>query len=260
MNFIFVKYNSCHHHSKKFEMVPNPDDPMDPVPYIPPGQKPPDRSPANRECSASPRARASRPSRRRDPHGWTYNHMLGILQHASGCSTCEAYVTHFMESHLNEDTSFIDAVHRRDSEVVLFTIYRDTVLDKEHTQEDAAHYRISLDKFEAEVDDLRQHIFELEDELKSAKKTLEKAHGPSYSEVVQKSATKARAPLVPKPLIPSTTKSTSSTLLRITDSGKGKGKARQSPEPYVEDVAMGAPPTFNVGASFEWHAFLQHDR
>ena len=51
-----------------------------------------------------------------------------------------------------------------------------------------------MDKFEAEVDDLRQHVFKLEDELKSAKKALEKAHGPSYSEVVQKSATKARAP------------------------------------------------------------------
>src|SRR6202040_2208266 len=207
-----------------------------------------------------PWACTNRPSRRSDPHGGTYNHMLGILQHAFGCPTCGAYVTHFMESHLNEDTSFIDAVHRQDSEVVSFTIYCDTVSDKECTQEDTAHYQISLNKFEAEVDDLRQHVFELKDELKSAKKALEKAHGPSYSEVVQKSATKARAALVPKPLIPSTMKSASSTLLRITDSGKGKGKARQSPEPYVEDVAMGAPPTFNVGASFEWHAFLQHDR
>src|ERR1700719_4866043 len=105
-------------------------------------------------------------------------------------------------SHLNEDTSFIDAVHRQDSEVVSFTIYHDTVADKECAQEDAAHYRISLDKFEAEVDNLRQH----EDELKLAKKALEKAHGPSYSEVMQKSATKVRAPLVPKPLIPSTMK------------------------------------------------------
>src|ERR1700723_260793 len=206
-------------------MVLTPDDPMDPDPNIPPGRKPPDCSAANRERSASPRARANRPSQRRDPHSWTYNHMLGILQHASSCSTCGAYVTHFMESHLNEDTSFIDAVHRRDSEVVSFTIYRDTVSDKERAQEDATHYQISLDKFEAEVDDLRQHVFELKDELKSAKKALEKAHGPSYSEVVQKSATKARAPLVPKPLIPSMTKSTLSTQLRITDSGKGKGKA-----------------------------------
>src|ERR1700720_4620437 len=123
--------------------------------------------------------------------------MLGILQHAFGCPTCGAYVTHFMESHLNEDTSFIDAVHRQDSEVVSFTIYCDTVSDKECTQEDTAYYRISLDKFEAEVDDLRQHIFELKDELKSAKKALEKAHGPSYSEVVQKSTTKARAPRCP---------------------------------------------------------------
>ena len=75
-------------------------------------------------------------------------------------------------------------------------IYRDTVLDKERTQEDTAHYRISSDKFEVEVDDLRQHVFELEDKLKSAKKALEKAHGPSYSEVMQKSTTKARAPPV----------------------------------------------------------------
>src|SRR6202040_2915627 len=167
-----------------------------------------------------PWACTNRPSRRSDPHGGTYNHMLGILQHASGCPTCGAYVPHFMESHLNEDTSFIDAVHRRDSEVVSFTIYCDTVADKERAQEDTAHYQISSDKFEAEVDDLRQHVFEFEDKLKSAKKALKKAHGPSYSEVVQKSATKPRAPLVPKPLIPSTTKSTSSTQLRITDSGK----------------------------------------
>ena len=104
-------------------------------------------------------------------------------------------------------------------------MYCDTVSDKECAQEDTAHYRTSSEKFEAEVDDLRQHVFELEDELKSAKKALEKAHGPSYCEVVQKSATKARAPQVPKPLIPSTTKSASSTQLRITDSGKGKGKA-----------------------------------
>ena len=93
------------------------------------------------------RAHANRPSRRRGPHGWTYNHMLGILQHASDCSTCGAYVTHFMESHLTENTSFIDAVHRRDSEFISFTMYRDTVLDKERDQEDAAHYHASLDKF-----------------------------------------------------------------------------------------------------------------
>src|ERR1700720_3475461 len=163
---------------------------MDLDPNIPPGQKAPDHSPANRECSASPWACASRPSWRRDPHGWTYNHMLGILQHASGCSTCGAYVTHFMESHLNEDTSLIDAVHHRDSKVVLFTIYRDTVSDIEHAQEDAAHYQIFLDRFEAEVDDLRQHVSTVEDKLKSAKKALEKAHRPLYSEFVQKSATK----------------------------------------------------------------------
>src|SRR6202041_3465865 len=82
--FIFIKYNIYYHHSKPFEMVLTPDDPMDPDPNIPPGQKPPDRSPANREHSASPRARASGPSRKRDPHSWTYNHILGILQHASG--------------------------------------------------------------------------------------------------------------------------------------------------------------------------------
>src|SRR6202041_3180152 len=115
----------------------------------------------------------------------------------SGCSTCGAYVTHLMESHLNEDTSFINAVHRRDSEVVLFTIYRDTVVDKGRAQEDAAHYRISSDKFEAEVDDLRQHVFELKDELKSAKKALGKAHGPSYPKVVQKSATRQGPPRCP---------------------------------------------------------------
>src|ERR1700720_628831 len=227
---------------------------MDLDPNIPLGQKPPDHSPANRECSASPWARANRPSRRRDPHSWTYNHMLGILQHASCCSTCGAYVTHFMESHLNEDTSFIDAVHLRDSKVVSFTIYCDTVSDKERAQEDAAHYQISSDKFEAEVNDLRQHVFELKDKLKSAKKALEKAHGPSYSEVVQKSATKARAPPVLKPLIPLTMKSALSTQLRIADSGKGKGKARQSPEPYMEDVTMGTPPKFDVAATYKWHA------
>ena len=111
-----------------------------------------------------------------------------------------------MESHLTENASFIDAVHRRDSKLVSFTTYRDTVSDKECVQEDAAHYQTSSDKFEAEVDDLRQHVFELEDKIKMAKKALEKAHGPSYSEVVQYSAAKARAPPVPKPLIPSTMK------------------------------------------------------
>ena len=94
--------------------------------------------------------------------------MLGILQYASDCTICGAYVTHFMESHLTENASFIDVVHRQDSEFVSFTMYHDTVLDKEHAKEDTAHYRTSLDKFEAEVDDLRQHIFELEDELKMA--------------------------------------------------------------------------------------------
>ena len=59
---------------------------------------------------------------------------------------------------------------------------------------------------------------------------------------------------MPKPLIPTTTKSALSTQLRITDSGKGKGKARQSPEPYVEDVTMGTPPKFDVAAAYEWHA------
>src|ERR1700722_11756887 len=159
------------------------DEPMDLDTNIPLGRKPPDRSPATRERSASPRARANSPSRRRDPHGWTYNHMLGILQHASDCTICGAYVTHFMESHLMENASFIDAVHCQDSKFVSFVMYRDTVSDKERAQEDTAHYRTSSDKFEAEVDDLRQHVFELEDEIKMAKKGLEKAHGPSYSEV-----------------------------------------------------------------------------
>src|SRR6202040_454790 len=87
MNFIFVKYNTNHHnYLKTFEMVNNQDEPMDPVPNIPPGRKPPDRSPTTRECSASPRAHANRPFRRGDPYGWTYNHMLGILQHASVCT------------------------------------------------------------------------------------------------------------------------------------------------------------------------------
>src|ERR1700722_16771186 len=70
----------------------------------------------------------------------------------------------------------------------------DTVLDKERAQENAAHYCASSDKFEAEVSDLRQHVFKLEDEIKMAKKALEKAHGPSYCDVVQKSATKATCP------------------------------------------------------------------
>ena len=100
-----------------------------------------------------------------------------------------------MESHLTENTSFIDAVLCQDSEYVSFTTYCDAVSVKERAQEDAAHYHASLDKFEAEVDDLRQHIFKLEDKIKMAKKALEKAHGPSYSKVVQKSVTKVRAPL-----------------------------------------------------------------
>src|ERR1700722_15223334 len=164
-----------------------------------------------------------------------------------------------MESHLTENASFIDAVHRRDSKLVSFTTYRDTVSDKECVQEDAAHYQTSSDKFEAEVDDLRQHVFELEDKIKMAKKALEKAHGPSYSEVVQYSAAKAGAPLVPKHLIPSTTKPASSTLLRITDSGKGKGKVCPSPEPYIEDVAMCAPSKFDIAAAYEWHALYDDD-
>ena len=98
-------------HSKIFKMANEQDEPMDPDPNIPLGQKPPDRSPATLERSASPWAHANRPSRRRDPHGWTYNHMLGILQHASDCTICGAYVTHFMESHLTENASFIDAVY-----------------------------------------------------------------------------------------------------------------------------------------------------
>src|SRR6202041_1339718 len=102
-------------------------------------------------------------------------------------------------------------------------------------QEDTAHYHTSLDKFEAEVDNLRQHVFKLEDEIKMVKKALEKAHGPLYSEVMQLSATKARASPVPKPLIPSTTKPALLAQLRITDSCKGKGKAHPSPEAYVED-------------------------
>src|ERR1700720_1113097 len=92
-----------------------------------------------------------------------------------------------------------------------------------------------------------------------AKKALEKAHGPSYSEVVQSSSAKARAPPVPKPLIPSMTKSALSTLLRITDSGKGKGKVHPSPEPYIEDVAMGTPSKSDIAAAYEWHALYDDD-
>src|ERR1700722_18030585 len=117
------------------------DEPMDPDPNIPLGRKPPDCSLTTRERSASPQARANRPSRRRDPHTWTYYHMQGILQHASDCTICGAHVTHFMESHLTENASFIDAVHRQNSEFVSFTTYHDTVSDKEWAQEDAAHHR-----------------------------------------------------------------------------------------------------------------------
>ena len=92
-----------------------------------------------------------------------------------------------------------------------------------------------------------------------AKKALEKAHGPSYSDVMQKSVTKARAPLVPKPLIPLMMKPASSAQLRITDSGKGKGKVCPSPEPYVEDVAMGAPSKFDVAAAYKRHALYNDD-
>ena len=47
MDFIFVKYNTNHNnHLKTFEMVNNQDEPMDLDPNIPPGRKPPDRSPA----------------------------------------------------------------------------------------------------------------------------------------------------------------------------------------------------------------------
>ena len=128
-----------------------------------------------------------------------------------------------------ENTSFIDVVHRRDSEFI--SMYCVTVSDKERAQEDTAHYHASSDKFEAEVDDLRQHIFELKDKLKMAKKALEKAHGPSYSEFVQKSMTKGRASLVPKPLILSTTIPALLAQLSITDAGKGNGKVWQLPEP-----------------------------
>src|ERR1700720_4627251 len=76
---------------------------------------------------------------------------------------------------------------------------------------------------------------------------------------MQYSATKARAPLVPKPLIPSTMKPALLTLLRITDSGKDKGKVRPSPEPYMEDVAIGAPPKFDVAATYEWHALYDNN-
>ena len=31
------------------------------------------------------------------------------------------------------------------------------------------------------------------------------------------------------------------------------------PEPYVEDVAMGAPPKFDVAAAYEWHALYDDD-
>src|SRR6202040_4009466 len=41
--------------------------------------------------------------------------------------------------------------------------------------------------------------------------------------------------------------------------GKGKGKACPSPEPYVEDVAMGAPSKFNVAAAYKWHALYDND-
>src|ERR1700720_2501049 len=57
-----------------------------------------------------------------------------------------------------------------------------------------------------------------------------------------------------KPLFPSTMKPALSAQPRITDSGKGKGKAHLSPEPYVDNVAMGAPAKFNVAAAYEWHA------
>ena len=64
---------------------------------------------------------------------------------------------------------------------------------------------------------------------------------------------------MPKPLIPSTTKPASLAQLRITDSGKGKGKVRPSPELYVEDVTMGTPSKFDVAAAYEWHALYKDD-
>src|ERR1700720_1176716 len=54
-------------------------------------------------------------------------------------------------------------------------------------------------------------------------------------------------------------KPASSAQLRITDSGKGKGKAHPSPEPYIEDVTMGAPFKFDVAAAYEWHALYDNN-
>ena len=85
---------------------------------------PPGQSPANRERSASPRARV-RHSRREEPRGWLYNPLMECVAHRSTeCSVCREYSAHLNNAAMDDNQSYIDAVSKKNAYFVPITQWK----------------------------------------------------------------------------------------------------------------------------------------
>ena len=210
---------------------------------------PPGRSPANRKRSASPRAHV-RHSRREEPRGWLYNLPTECVAHCSTeCSVCGEYSAHLNNAAMDDDQSYIDAVSKKNTYFVPITQWKAEIKKSADARED--RYRDRAHKAEAELDDLRIAVHDLE-------KQLEVARGQSFASTTARVANKplthikmcvpteppAGKPAVkpfillstvkerkePAPLVPAAAATTAPS----PDKGKGRAAPTTVGDPYAE--------------------------
>ena len=194
------------------------------------GSMPPGRSPANRERSASPRARHDR-YERREPHlGWGYNSMSDcIVHHGVGCKKCTDYVMHLTMGSMEDDPSYIDAVAKRQNMFVPFEQWRSETLKVDDLEVECDKYRDRCRAAEKEASGLRERVHELEEQLaalqgSSFAATASRAISKPLTQRVQGSGGKGTFPPLPKNVVKTTT-SVSTTSSSTAPTNKGKGRA-----------------------------------
>ncbi len=212
---------------------------------------PPGRSPAQRERSASPRARG-RNSRRDEPRRWMYNPLMECVAHRSTeCRVCGEYSSHLNNAAMDDDQSYIDAVSKKNAYFVPMTVWQAEVKKSADAKDERDRYRDRAHRAEKELDELRIAVHDLE-------KQLEVAQGQSYASTAARVANRPltyaapRAPVEPlagkpvmKPFIllntvkegkatPLPLASTTATVPTPSpDKGKGRGSSTVVNDPYA---------------------------
>jgi hypothetical protein len=133
--------------------------------------------------SVSPRARV-RHSRREEPRGWLYNPLTECVAHRSTeCSVCGEYSAHLNNAAMDNDQSYIDAVSKKNAYFVPITQWKAEIKKSADAREDRDRYRNHAHKAEAELDNLRIAVQDLE-------KQLEVARGQSFASTTARVANK----------------------------------------------------------------------